>query len=271
TLFPCTPEPVSAYKRTLSLSLQFVREILVVSVTKNSISQHQRFRSHRQESNNEFNSFPNYPTRENKRVHDAKHNISMSEEQNQSKCSPDSVESCTNGNCPTPAFPDADPLRRQLIEAKRARNRAYYASMTLEQRQVRCERQRMQYALRSTLRKKRMQKISATYLGFACSCTGLSIDVPAYGRETLGAAAAAAPIPRPTARGTAAASSPPRMATVPSSPPLAAPWTPATIEPWPAVWRERVASPCCRSSASSATGALPATSAARTPAPPSAP
>ncbi|TVU50583.1 hypothetical protein EJB05_01960, partial [Eragrostis curvula] len=86
--------------------------------------------------------------------HDANHNISTSEEQNQSQCPPDSVESCTNGNCPTPAFPDDDPRRRQLIEAKRARNRAYYASMTLEQRQVRCERQRMQYALRSTLRKR---------------------------------------------------------------------------------------------------------------------
>ncbi|TVU32654.1 hypothetical protein EJB05_24395, partial [Eragrostis curvula] len=107
-----------------------------------------------QESNNEFNSFPNYPTRGNKRVHDPKHNMSTSEEQNQSQCSPDSVESCTNGNCPTPAFPDDNPRRRQLIEAKRARNRAYYANMTLEQRQVRCERQRMQYALRSTLRKR---------------------------------------------------------------------------------------------------------------------
>ncbi|TVU24064.1 hypothetical protein EJB05_26460 [Eragrostis curvula] len=108
----------------------------------------------RTENNIKCSNFPKYPTGGIKRVHDSKHHFRVSKKQKDSQCSRHSIGSCTNGNCPTPTFPDEDPRRRQLIEAKRLRNRAYYANMTLEQRQVRCERQRMQYALRSTLRKR---------------------------------------------------------------------------------------------------------------------
>ncbi|TVU14510.1 hypothetical protein EJB05_37984, partial [Eragrostis curvula] len=81
-------------------------------------------------------------------VHDAEDHISMSEEQNESLCHP---IACTNGDTHTYENPSTRKLTNEKIEAKRARNRAYYANMTNEQRLARCERQREQYALRSSL------------------------------------------------------------------------------------------------------------------------
>ncbi|TVU12195.1 hypothetical protein EJB05_45828, partial [Eragrostis curvula] len=62
--------------------------------------------------------------------------ISMSEEQNESLCHP---IACTNGDTHTYENPSTPKLTNEKIEAKRARNRAYYANMTNEQRLARCE------------------------------------------------------------------------------------------------------------------------------------
>ncbi|TVU21248.1 hypothetical protein EJB05_30873, partial [Eragrostis curvula] len=61
------------------------------------------------------------------------------------------VKACTNVDTHTYENPSRRKLTNEKTEAKRARNRAYYANMTNEQRLARCERQREQYALRSTL------------------------------------------------------------------------------------------------------------------------